>query len=105
MCISAAVTIFFLWEDLGRDGADGRAFLVSAAVGTKGAVGVLNFFFTDPETKARHEASIWKQFYLHLPRWLQVFELCKLWDRQHYWCPGFNGLSELCQIWKRWSRR
>jgi hypothetical protein len=40
---------FYLWEDLGH-GADGRAFLVSG--GTRGAVGVLKFFFQgDPEAK------------------------------------------------------
>lgn len=63
LCISAAVKCFFLWEDLGH-GADGRAFLVSG--GTKGAVGVLKFFYTDPVTKAQHEASMWKQVYGHL---------------------------------------
>ena len=44
-CISGAVKNFYFWEDLGR-GADGRAFLVSG--GTRGAVGVLKFFFQDP---------------------------------------------------------
>jgi hypothetical protein len=63
LCISAAVKCFFLWEDLGH-GADGKAFLVSG--GTRGAVGVLKFFFTDPDKKARHEESMWKRVYLHL---------------------------------------
>ena len=64
LCISARVKCFFLWEDLGH-GADGRAFLVSG--GTKGAVGVLKFFYTDPETKAQKEESGWKSVYSHLP--------------------------------------
>ena len=63
LCISSAVKNFFLWEDLGH-GADGRAFLVSG--GTKGAVGVLKFFFRDPEVKAQHEESMWKKVYSHL---------------------------------------
>jgi hypothetical protein len=64
LCISAHVKCFFLWEDLGH-GADGRAFLVSG--GTKGAVGVLKFFYTNPNTKAQHEASMWENIYSHLP--------------------------------------
>jgi hypothetical protein len=64
LCISAHVKCFFLWEDLGH-GADGRAFLVSG--GTKGAVGVLKFFYTNPNTKAQHEASMWRKIYSHLP--------------------------------------
>lgn len=64
LCISGAVKRFFLWEDLGH-GADGRAFLVSG--GTRGAVGVLKFFYKDPEKKAQHEERIWKQVYSHLP--------------------------------------
>jgi hypothetical protein len=63
LCISGAVKRFFLWEDLGH-GADGRAFLVSG--GTKGAVGVLKFFYFGPEKKAQHEARMWKQVYSHL---------------------------------------
>jgi hypothetical protein len=63
LCISSRVKCFFLWEDLGH-GADGRAFLVSG--GTKGAVGVLKFFYTEPATKAQHEASTWKKVYGHL---------------------------------------
>ena len=55
---------FFLWEDLGH-GADGKAFLVSG--GTKGAVGVLKFFFTDAESKAKHELRMWNEVYAHLP--------------------------------------
>lgn len=58
MCISGAVRNFFLWEDLGH-GADGRAFLVSG--GTKGAVGILKFFYTDPESKAQREENMWKK--------------------------------------------
>ena len=50
LCISTCVKNYFFWEDLGR-GADGRAFLVSG--GSKGAVGVLKFFFKDAETKLR----------------------------------------------------
>ena len=62
-CISAAVKKFFFWEDLGT-GADGRAFLVSG--GTKNAVGVLKFFFTDAERKANHEKQMWRAVYSHL---------------------------------------
>jgi hypothetical protein len=63
LCISGAVKMFFLWEDLGH-GADGRAFLVSG--GTKGAVGVLKFFYTDPQNKSQHEELMWKEVYSHL---------------------------------------
>ena len=63
LCISAAVNNFFVWEDLGT-GADGRAFLVSG--GSKNAVGVLKFFFTDAERKARHEMEMWTAVYSHL---------------------------------------
>jgi hypothetical protein len=62
-CISGAVRNFYLWEDLGH-GADGRAFLVSS--GTRGAVGVLKFFFQDPEAKAQYEEKMWKAVYSHL---------------------------------------
>ena len=64
LCISTRVKNYFIWEDLGR-GADGRAFLVSG--GTKGAVGVLKFFFKDAETQAQKEESRWKSVYSHLP--------------------------------------
>ena len=64
LCISRAVRNFFLWEDLGH-GADGKAFLVSG--GTRGAVGVLKFFFKDAETKAKHELHMWQEVYSHLP--------------------------------------
>ena len=63
LCIFSAVKNFFIWEDLGR-GADGRAFLVSG--GSKGAVGVLKFFYVDAECKARHEEHMWKKVYSHL---------------------------------------
>ena len=64
LSISTRVKNFFIWEDLGR-GADGRAFLVSG--GTKGAVGVLKFFFKNAETHAQKEESGWKSVYSHLP--------------------------------------
>jgi hypothetical protein len=63
LCIAGAVKRFFLWEDLGH-GADGRAFLVSG--GTKGAVGVLKFFYVDAEARAQHEENMWKGVYSHL---------------------------------------
>jgi hypothetical protein len=63
LCISSAVKMFFHWEDLGH-GADGRAFLVSG--GTKGAVGVLKLFYTDPQNKSQHEEIMWKEVYSHL---------------------------------------
>ena len=57
LCISPSVSNFFLWEDLGH-GADGKAFLVSG--GTKGAVGVLKFFYSDEKDKeAEHEKDMW----------------------------------------------
>jgi hypothetical protein len=64
LCISKRVKWFCLLEDLGH-GADGRAFLVSG--GTKGAIGVLKFFFEDAEQSAHHEAEMWKAAYSHLP--------------------------------------
>ena len=63
LCISATVKNFFLWEDLGT-GADGRAFLVTG--GSRNAVGVLKFFFTDAERKAKHEMQMWRVAYSHL---------------------------------------
>jgi Family of unknown function (DUF5898) len=64
LCISNRVKNYFIWEDLGR-GADGRAFLVSG--GTKGAVGVLKFFFKDDKAQAQKEESRWKGVYSRLP--------------------------------------
>lgn len=63
LCISSAVKNFFLWEDIGK-GADGRAFLVSG--GTKNAVGVLKFFFSDAERKAKYEMQMWMAVYSQL---------------------------------------
>jgi hypothetical protein len=64
LCISKGVKRFYLWEHLGH-GADGKAFLVSG--GTKGAVGVLKFFFQNDQDSADHEAKMWTAVYSHLP--------------------------------------
>jgi len=87
LCISSAVKNFFLWEDLGH-GADGRAFLVSG--GTKGAVGVLKFFFTDPEVKAQHEESMWKQVYSHLPPVAESVRIVSVMGQKALLMPWFQ---------------
>eukprot|EP00977_Amphora_coffeiformis_P001894 scaffold362_cov176-Amphora_coffeaeformis.AAC.20 len=77
----------FLWEDLGR-GADGRAFLVSG--GTKGAVGVLKFFFQDPEQKAMHEERMWKEVYSHLSPVAKIVRIVRFMGQTALLMPWFQ---------------
>jgi len=88
LCISRAVKLFFLWEDLGH-GADGRAFLVSG--GTKGAVGVLKFFFQDPERKAQHEERMWKEAYSHLSPVAKTVRIVRVMGQTALLMPWFQG--------------
>jgi len=91
LCISKAVRNFLLWEDLGH-GADGRAFLVSG--GTKGAVGVLKFFFgSEPETvkrKAQHELDMWRQVYGHLSPVKQTIRIVEVMGHKALLMPWFQ---------------
>jgi len=87
LCISGAVKNFFIWEDLGH-GADGRAFLVSG--GTKGAVGVLKFFYADPEAKAQHEETMWKTVYLHLPPVAKTVRIVRVLGQTALLMPWFQ---------------
>ena len=86
-CISGAVKNFYLWEDLGH-GADGRAFLVSG--GTRGAVGVLKFFFQDPEAKAQYEEKMWKAVYSHLPPVANTVRIVKVMGQAALLMPWFQ---------------
>jgi hypothetical protein len=66
---------------------------------------LLKHFYQDPEEKAHREEHMWTPAYSRIfPRSLQLFELCKLWVRQPYWCPGFNVANQLCQM-RKWLRR
>ena len=87
LCISGSVKNFFLWEDLGH-GADGRAFLVSG--GKKGAVGVLKFFYADPEAKARHEENMWKRVYSHLSPVANTVRVVKVMGQTALLMPWFR---------------
>ena len=90
LCISCAVKNFFLWEDLGH-GADGRAFLVSG--GTKGAVGVLKFFYGHPEdaeAKAKHEEKMWKKVYSHLSPVANTIRIVKVMGQTALLMPWFQ---------------
>jgi hypothetical protein len=86
-CISGAVKNFYFWEDLGH-GADGRAFLVSG--GTRGAVGVLKFFFQDPEAKAQYEEKMWKAVYSHLPPVANTVRIVKVMGQTALLMPWFQ---------------
>jgi hypothetical protein len=86
-CISGAVKNFYLWEDLGH-GADGRAFLVSG--GTRGAVGVLKFFFQDPEAKAQYEEKMWKAVYSHLSPVANTVRIVKVMCQTALLMPWFQ---------------
>ena len=87
LCISARVKTFFIWEDLGT-GAEGKAFLVSG--GTKGAVGVLKFFFKDAEIQARKEESRWKSVYSHLPVVAESLRVTTVMDQVALLMPWFQ---------------
>jgi hypothetical protein len=87
LCISAAVKCFYLWEDLGH-GADGRAFLVSG--GTKGAVGVLKFFYADPERKAKKEERMWKAVYSQLPTVTSTVRIVQVMGQTALLMPWFQ---------------
>jgi hypothetical protein len=86
-CISGAVKNFYFWEDLGH-GADGRAFLVSG--GTRGAVGVLKFFFQDPEAKAQYEKKMWKAVYSHLSPVANTVRIVKVMGQAALLMPWFQ---------------
>jgi hypothetical protein len=86
-CISGAVKNFYFWEDLGH-GADGRAFLVSG--GTRGAVGVLKFFFQDPEAKAQYEEKMWKAVYSHLSPVANTVRIVKVMGQTALLMPWFQ---------------
>jgi hypothetical protein len=86
-CLSGAVKNFYFWEDLGH-GADGRAFLVSG--GTRGAVGVLKFFFQDPEAKAQYEEKMWKAVYSHLPPVANTVRIVKVMGQTALLMPWFQ---------------
>lgn len=87
LCISKAVRNFFLWEDLGS-GADGKAFLVSG--GTKGAVGVLKFFFKDAAQRAEHELRTWKAVYSHLPPVNETIRIVQVMQQTTLLMPWFQ---------------
>ena len=87
LCISSAVKKFFLLEDLGH-GADGRAFLVSG--GTKGAIGVLKFFFQYPEQKALHEERMWKAVYSHLSPVAKTVRIARVMGHPTLLMPWFQ---------------
>lgn len=87
LCISTRVKNYFIWEDLGR-GADGRAFLVSG--GTKGAVGVLKFFFKDAKTQAQKEKSRWKAVYSRLPVVVHSLRVTRVMGRTALLMPWFQ---------------
>lgn len=88
LCVSMAVSNFYLWEDLGH-GADGRAFLVSG--GTKGAVGVLKFFYKDEDVSAEHERQIWKKIYPHLLPVSQMLQTVKVMQHTALLMPWFQS--------------
>jgi hypothetical protein len=87
LCIAGAVKNFFLLEDLGH-GADGRAFLVSG--GTKGAVGVLKFFYADPDKKAQREENMWKKVYSHLLPVVKTVRIVQVMGQSALLMPWFQ---------------
>ena len=87
--------IFFLWEDLGH-GADGKAFLVSG--GTKGAVGVLKFFFRDAETNAKHELHMWHEVYSHLPSVVSTVRILTVMGQTALLMPWFQHPPQRNQL-------
>ena len=95
LCISRAVRNFFLWEDLGH-GADGKAFLVSG--GTKGAVGVLKFFFRHAETNAKHELHMWHEVYSRLPSVVSTVRILTVMGQTALLMPWFQHPPQRNQL-------